>query len=256
MKTDTALVLGNGPSLDEIDPACFEHFATFGTNRVYVMFPKWQRECDNIVITDHARIREIGNSYRHYRGQMFVGCSHNVYPRVGQLQRILDRDFTPLKQLVTDRRRQRVLSRLDRWPAITRMVRERKSVSFDFERGFNFGGTVAATAVQIAVALGFKRILLAGMDAGSVNGRSHLAGLPHFPPEFQQQLRDRRYENQRIVADFSKRSQWRSSNIRLKLEPFFVLLQVALEDLGCELIDCTVNGKLRFISKGRLEDYI
>src|SRR5688572_27828054 len=145
---------------------------------------------------------------------------------------------------------------MDRLPAITRMVRNRKTVSFDFERGFNFGGTVGGTAVQIAVALGFKRVLLVGMDAGTVDGRTHLAGLPHFPAEFQQQLRDRRYEDPELVNKFSDRSEWRSSNIRLKLEPFFVLLQVAMEEVGCELIDCTVNGKLKFISKGKLEDYV
>jgi hypothetical protein len=256
MKTDTALVLGNGPSLDMIDPACFDHFTTFGTNRVYVMFPKWRRECDNIVITDRARIREIGDSYRHYRGQMFVGSSHNIYPRVRELRRVLGRDFTPLKQMIVDRRRQRLLSRMDRWPAITRIVRNRKTVSFDFERGFNFGGTVGGTAAQIAVALGFNRVLLVGMDAGSIDGKTHLADLPHFPPEFQQQLKDRRYEDPRPVGELSERSQWRSNNIRLKMEPFFVLLQVAMEEVGCELVDCTVNGKLRFISKGKLEDYI
>jgi hypothetical protein len=255
MKTDTALVIGNGPSLDSIDPACFDRFTTFGTNRVHVLFPKWQRECDNIVITDNARIREIGDSYRNYRGQMFVGDSHYIYPRVSELRRILGRDFTPLKQLIIERPRQRWLSRLDRWPAITRMVRNRKTVSFNFERGFNFGGTVGGTAVQIAVALGFKRVLLVGMDAGSLNGKTHLAGLPHFPAEFQRQLRDRRYEDPELVNRFSTASEWRSSNIRLKLEPFFALLQVAMEEVGCELIDCTVGGKLKFISKGKVEDY-
>jgi hypothetical protein len=255
MKTDTALILGNGPSLDMIDPACFDSFTTFGTNRVYVLFPKWKKECDNIVITDYARIREIGDSYRYYGGRLFVGCSRNIYPRVRQLQQILGHDFTPLKQLVINRRRQRWLSGLDRWPAITRMVRNRRTVSFDFERGFNFGGTVGGTAVQIAVALGFRRILLVGMDAGAINGKTHCADLPHFPAEFRQQLRDRRYDDPRSVATLSDTSQWQSSNIRLKLEPFFVLLQVALEEVGCELIDCTVNGKLRFISKGKLENY-
>jgi hypothetical protein len=253
---ETALVLGNGPSLDQFDPTFLDRFTTFGTNRVNVMFPKWQRECDNIVITDNARIREIGDSYRHYRGGMFVGDSHHICPRVAELRGILGRDFTPLKQLIIERPRQRWLSRLNRWPAITRIVRNRKTVSFNFERGFNFGGTVGGTAVQVAVALGFKRVLLVGMDAGSVNGKTHLAGLPHFPPEFQRQLRDRRYEDPALVNKFSGASEWRSSNIRLKLEPFFVLLQVAMEEVGCELIDCTEGGKLRFISKGRLEDYI
>lgn len=254
MKTDTALVLGNGPSLDTLDPACFDSVTTFGTNRVYVMFPKWQRECDNVVITDHARILEVRDRYRDYGGQMFVGHSRSIRPRVPELRRMLGRDFTPLKQMVTDRPRKQWLSRLDRWPAITRMVRERQSVSFDFDIGFNFGGTVVGTSAQIAVAIGFKRILFAGVDAGGSAGKTHCGDLPVHPPEFKQQLQIRRYESQGLNTKFSDGS--RASDIRLKLEPFLVLLQLALEETDCELIDCTPNGRLRFISKGRLEDYV
>jgi hypothetical protein len=254
MKTDTALVLGNGPSLDTLDAARFDSVTTFGTNRVFVMFTKWQRECDNVVITDHARIREIGDSYRNYGGRMFVGYSRSINPRIRHLKNILGRDFIPLKQMVTDRPRKHWLSRLDRWPTITRMVRDRNNVSFDFEKGFNFGGTVVGTSVQVAVALGFKRILLVGVDAGGVEGKTHCGGLPVHPPEFQRQLQVRRYENRGLNTKFSDGS--RAYDIRLKLEPFLVLLQLALEETDCELIDCTPNGKLRFIPKGKLEDYV
>lgn len=254
MKTDTALVLGNGPSLDEFDPSFLDRFATFGTNRVHVMFPKWQRECDNVVITDPPRIHEIGDSYNHYRGRMFVGYAYSIYPRARQLQRVLGHDIIPLKQMVIDRWRQQLLSRMDRWPIITRMVRDRNNVSFDFERGFNFGGTVVGTAVQVAGALGFRRILLAGVDAGGADGKTHCGDLPVHPPEFKQQLKVRRYENLGLNTKLSDGS--RASDIRLKLEPFLVLLQLVLEEMECELIDCTVNGRLRFISKGKLEDYV
>ena len=41
-------------------------------------------------------------------------------------------------------------------------------------------------------------------------------------------------------------------NPRIFMEPVLVALQIHLEDLGVELIDCTPGGKLRFISKGDL----
>ena len=40
-------------------------------------------------------------------------------------------------------------------------------------------------------------------------------------------------------------------NPRIFMEPVLVLIQVYLEPLGINLIDCTPGGKLRFITKGR-----
>jgi hypothetical protein len=42
-------------------------------------------------------------------------------------------------------------------------------------------------------------------------------------------------------------------NPRLFMEPLLVTLQIHLEELGVELLDCTPGGKLRFINKGTFQ---
>lgn len=230
MKNDTALIIGNGPSVDKLDPALFDHFTTYGCNHIYKKFPAWGRPTDNVVITDSNRINEIGEAYKDYQGGLYIGDDRYAYPPVKAIRKTIGRDFVPIRQLkkeTLDR-----FSFLDsiRWhPLAYTLIFHRGRLTFDMEKGLNFGYSVVTSAVQLATIHGFKTILLTGVDTSYSTPKDYFAGAAN----------DIAYVNKQFT-----------SNPRAFMEPILVLLQVYLEQLGVRLIDCTPGGRLRFIDKG------
>lgn len=235
MNRDTALIIGNGPSVDKMDPAILDRVYAYGANQIYMKFPAWGRKTDAIVITDPTRLREIGTDLTDYEGKLFVGDGRYVSPQLAETKAILGRDFIPLRQLTRkDLRFRKALTSLRLKRYWKQYVLNTEEMSFNFDKGFRFGGSVVITMIQMAAAEGFKKILLTGVDASFKPQSEYFGGIQKQALHPQ---RDMPY------------------NIRMTLEPAFVLLQVYFEDMGIELIDCTPGGALRFIPKGRLEDF-
>jgi hypothetical protein len=227
-----ALVIGNGPSVDELDPTVLPHFTTYGCNHIYKKFPDWGRPTDNVVITDSNRIREIGAAYKNYRGNLYIGDERYIRPPINRIRQIIGRDFVPLRRL-TKRTMpvnwitQRI--RFSRYLYAT--VFDGSRFSFDLSAGLNFGSSVTISAIQLAVIAGHRRILLTGVDSKYATPKSYFSGMADKI----------QYVNSSFI-----------SNPRIFMEPTLVLLQVYLESLGVELVDCTPGGALTFINKGRI----
>lgn len=235
MKRDTALILGNGPSLDQLNPALLKNFYTIGTNNIWAKFTSWEAETDAVIIVDAERIKEIGARYRNYSGELYVGHLNYIDPPIAAIRKSVGRDFIPVKQLmVPNPRFWGCLARYKIRQKLNGYLRNRIELSFDLTKGFLFASSVVVPAVQLAAAMGYKRILLHGVDASYAPKASHAAGIvakQHIPAR---------------VFDY---------NFRADFEPWLVKAQIYFEQMGVELIDCTPGGKLRFITKGRLEDY-
>jgi hypothetical protein len=228
-KSDTALIIGNGPSVDQLDPALFDHFTTFGCNHIGKQFKTWARETDNVVITDSNRLEEIKDTYKDYKGGLFVGNQRYVVTPYRKTRSLLGRDFTPLRQLKKQTLEKFLL--IDTLPipklAYT-TVFAKDRFTFDFSKGINFGYSVVISAIQIAVIQGFKTILLTGVDS---NYRKPI-------DYFGSALGEINFVNFDFIAA-----------PRRFMEPLLVLLQIYFEATGVRLYDCTPGGKLRFISK-------
>jgi hypothetical protein len=228
----TALIIGNGPSVDALDPTVFDYVTTYGCNHISKKFPTWGRGTDNVVITDSNRINEIGRAYEHYRGGLFVGDERYVVPPVRSIKNVLGRDFVPLKQLKkATLDRHQFVDRI-RWsPFLYSTIFHKGRFTFSADLGFNFGYSVVTSAIQLAVIAGHKTVLLTGVDSSYKGQKDYFSGM----------AADINYVNTAFI-----------DNPRLYMEPILVLMQVYLEPLGVRLIDCTPGGKLRFIPKGRL----
>jgi hypothetical protein len=230
-KIDTALVIGNGPSVDQLDPALFDHLTTFGCNHIGKQFKTWGRETDNVVITDSNRLEEIKDAYKDYKGGLFVGDQRYAIAPFRKIRALLGRDFTPLRQLKK--------KTLEKVPLIDSLpfpklaystVFAKDRFTFNYDDGINFGYSVVISAIQIAAIQGFKTILLTGVDS-----------------------------NYRKPVDYFGTAQGEINFVnydfiaapRLFMEPLLVLLQIYFEKMGVELLDCTPGGKLRFIGKAR-----
>ena len=68
-----ALIIGNGPFVDKVDPKLLDNFETYGCNSVYLKFAKWGRSTDNVILTDSIRLKEAGHQYKDYKGSLYVG---------------------------------------------------------------------------------------------------------------------------------------------------------------------------------------
>lgn len=225
-----ALIIGNGPSVDQLDPGILAHFTTFGCNHISKKFPAWGRPTDHVVITDSNRIAEIGDSYKDFKGGLYIGDERYAYPPVRRIRRIIGRDFVPLRQLKKETlERVSILDHI-RWHKLLYMtVFHKGRLTFDLNRGLNFGYSVVTSAIQLAVIQGHKTILLTGVDSSYRVAKDYFAGA-EASISF-------------VNHDFIK-------NPRVFMEPVLVLIQVYLEQMGVSLIDCTPGGKLRFITKG------
>lgn len=236
MGESTILILGNGPSIDRLDPRIFDAMPVWGANQIYLKFPEWGRETDAIFITDPYRLREIGGDLSDYGGELFIGDFRYIDPPANEIRSIVGRGFTPLRQLANQRAKGLALLRrmkIRSW--LNGHIVNRDEVSFDFDRGYRFGGSVVFSMIQHAVYCGYKRILLSGVDASFKPGSSYFTGLNKEP----------RFAHRDVPQ-----------NVRMTMEPVFVLLQVYFEDIGVELIDCTPGGALKFIAKGDLADFL
>ena len=227
-----ALVIGNGPSVDQLDPQCLCDYETFGVNHIYSKFDEWNRQLDNVVITDSNRIREVGRAYKNFSGQLYVGNEHYICLPYNRTKRILGRDFIPLRQIT------KVhmptfwpFSRIPYSKYLYSTVFDKWKMGFDPKRGLNFGRSVVISAIQIAAYLGHKEIRLTGVDCIYSNDKDYFRGM------------EGRVEY--VNPTFIK-------NPRLAMEPMMVILQVYLEEMGVSLLDCTPNGRLKFIEKGSL----
>ncbi len=232
----TALILGNGPSIDLLDPAWLAAFSTYGSNHIYRNFTKWGRSLDHVVVTDSNRIAEIGDAYAAYTGTLYVGDQRYILPPLNRYRRLLGRDFIPLRQLTKQMLPVNALIQRIRWSKyLFATVFDKTRVTFDLEQGLNFGPSVVISAIQLAVINGCRRILLTGVDSRYDTPKSYFAGM----------VDKIQYVNESFIR-----------NPRLAMEPVLVLLQIYCESLGVELIDCTPGGALRFIAKGRIEDFL
>jgi hypothetical protein len=229
--SDTAILLGNGPSADKFDPALCAKVDVFGTNFVGVKFPVWGCTAKAVIITDSSRIEEIGKLYKDSPVDLYVGDQRYVRP-APNIEAILGRKFYPITQL--SRTKLPGFSILRKFKHTRGLMREvmflRTQYSFDREAGFNFGNSVIIASLQLLVSLGYKRILLSGVDTRYRTSKDYLEGVAE--------------RTKWVWDDFVK-------NPRLFMEPHLVTLQILAEAVGVEIIDCTPDGALRFIKKGK-----
>jgi hypothetical protein len=231
-----ALILGNGPSLDLLSATDLEHFETYGTNHIYKKFPVWGRQVDNVVITDSNRLKEIGTAYKDFPGKLYIGDQRYIEPPYQRLRKIVGRDFIPLRQLTKETMPVNAFTRRIAWNKyLSSTVFQKWQMGFDYAKGLNFGRSVSCSCVQIAAIEGHKQILLTGIDARYNTPKDYGAGIAR--------------EIAHVNVPFTR-------NPRLMMEPFFVMLQIYLEPMGIELVDCTPGGALKFINKGQLSDFV
>ena len=140
---ERCFIIGNGPSLREMDVGILSNEFTFGLNRIYLMFDKLGFETSYYVAMNELVIQQSVESIRQVDAPKFLNWStRGLFPKWNNVNFLLEK-FKP-------------------------------HFSKDLRMGVWGGATVTFVAMQIAFYLGFNEVILIGVDH-----RFHTRGTPH-----------------------------------------------------------------------------
>ena len=210
---ERCFIIGNGPSLGDTDLTRLRNEATFGLNRIYLLFEKMGFETTYHVCVNRLVIEQCAREIEALRMPRFLSWH--------------SRDLI-------ERRRGMIF------------VGDPYDGSLGFSRTPGRcvweGATVTYVAMQLAYYLGYRQVVLVGVDHNFVS-----QGTPHEavtstgadPDHF-----DANY--------FGKGFRWQLPDLETS-EAAYTLAKHAFEADGREIVDATVRGKLNVFRKVRYE---
>jgi hypothetical protein len=207
------VIIGNGPSLNRMNLSFLEKEITFGLNRIYLLFKKWKFRptyyvaVNPLVIEQSAvAIQRLGSTkFISDYGRRFLEVSEGLY----------------------------FINRENRW-----------HFSKNPENGLCEGWTVTFVAMQLAYHMGFKEVVLIGIDhhfitKGDPNEAVVSEGDDpnHFHPEY-----------------FGKGVRWHLPDLE-RSEISYRMAKQAFESDGRRILDATVDGRLKVFPKVDYREY-
>lgn len=213
-RDERCVIIGNGPSLNKTDLELLRSETTFGLNRIYLMFEKLGFDTTYHAVVNQLVVEQCAED--------FIGLQAPLFTTLPSRRYLGDRDQTYfLNKLVGPR------------------------FSKNLAHGVWEGATVTYVAMQIAYYMGFKEVVLVGVDHNFVSkGPAHKqvesagADHNHFDPNY-----------------FGKGFKWQLPDLETS-EIAYRLAGDAFTARGGSIIDATVDGKLEIFPKAKLEDVL
>jgi len=207
---ERCFIIGNGPSLRRTDLTRLRGEATFGLNRIYLLFPELGFPTTYLVTVNWLVLEQCAGE-------------------------ILDLPIT--KFLPWRFRRNLDPQRLSRTVFI-QTDGSGPAFSRDARRPLWAGATVTYMAMQLAYHMGYQKVILIGVDHSfSTQGKPHEAVVSqgddpnHFSPNY-----------------FGKGFRWQLPDLEMS-EIAYTLARQAFEADGREIVDATVGGQLTVFPK-------
>ncbi len=209
-RDNVCVIMGNGPSIRGFELARLDGIDTFCLNRGYLLWNAAGRSPRYVVATNELVIEQFSHELADIASTRFLPWDY-----AGSFS---DPDslFVPL-----------------RW---------RRGFYGDIRRGLWVGGTVTFAAMQIAYHVGYRRVVLIGVDhAFTFEGRPNEKLLArdadpnHFDPNY-----------------FGPGTEWHAPDLALS-EISYQMAREAFERDGREIIDATEGGKLQIFRRMSLE---
>ena len=203
---ERCVIIGNGPSLNKTDLSLLAGEHTFGLNRLYMMFDKLGFGTEFHVVVNRHVVEQCADELAAVPGRLI-----STWPNRTLLEQRSDAIF--LQQIVG--------------PIFSR----------DPRRGIWEGATVTYVAMQLAYFMGFRDVLLIGVDHRfATQGPAHTLvttetqDANHFDPSY---FRNQAWHLPDLEA----------SELAYRLARFF------FARAGREILDATVDGKLQVFPK-------
>jgi len=202
-------IIGNGPSLRNTDLSRLRGEATFGLNRIYLLFPELGFPTSYLVSVNDLVLEQCASEMSALSLPKFVTWRARHWLSQAPNTLFLDTDFTGPEDFAAD------------------------------ARGRVFEGfTVTYVALQLAFYMGFTQAILVGVDhnfqtQGPANAAITSQGDDpnHFSPQY-----------------FGKGFKWQLPDL-VGSERAYTLARQAYESAGRQVLDATVGGKLTIFPK-------
>jgi hypothetical protein len=202
-------IIGNGPSLKHTDLTKLKGEFTFGLNRIYLLFPELGFNTTYFVSINDLVIEQCAQEIADLPIPRFIAWHSNRH-----FQR-LPEDLIFLYTTYTG-----------------------AQFAYDMTRRVWEGATVTNVALQLAFYMGFQQVVLVGVDhnftsKGKANETVVSEGddLNHFS-----------------TAYFGKGFRWQLPDLETS-EIGYSLARAAYHNAGREVLDATINGKLKIFPK-------
>ncbi len=207
-----AVIIGNGPSLNQTDLSKLRNEFTFGLNRIYLMFPKLGFSTSCLVsVNDLVIEQSLQEMMELSIPRFFSWRSRRFFPA-----------SSPLSSL----------------PVFLYTTYESPRFAQDARGRLWEGATVTNVALQLAYHMGFQQVILIGVDhnftsKGEANKTVVSQGDDpnHFSPGY-----------------FGKGFRWQVPDLDTS-EVGYRMARAAYEKAGREVLDATVGGKLTVFPK-------
>jgi len=211
-------IIGNGPSLKHTDLSNLRHEYTFGMNRIYLLFPQL-----GFTTTYYLSVNNL----------VIEQCAEDILA-------------LPVPKFLSWRARDLIQPTLitgggfsaDRKLIFLHTTYNGPRFAFDARQRLWEGATVTFIALQLAFHMGFKQVILIGVDHDfKTSGRPNTTVVSQGddPDHF-----DRNY--------FGKGFRWQLPDLDTS-ERAYQMARLAYADAGREVVDATVGGKLTVFPK-------
>jgi len=208
---DRCFIVANGPSLNKTDLSLLENEITFGVNRIYLNFPKSSFRPVYYVAVNELVLQQFSNEISNLPMPKFINWNQrNCFER-----------------------------------SITNLIYLKSKLVFndffqkDLTHPMVFGATVTFVALQLAFYMGFKKVILVGLDHDYTE-----KGIPNTT-ELRKTEQD---ESHFSLQYFPKGTKWQLPDLtRSDLD--YELARKTFENDGREIVDATIGGKCTVFPK-------
>lgn len=208
------IVIGNGPSLKQMDLELLRNEYTFGLNRIYLLFEKLGFATDFLVSINRLVIQQFAEEISHISNLKIIS-------------------WPPIKELQHNDKTVYVAPR----PDSSKMKGEITSGYYPLP------GSVTNVAIETAFFMGFSEVILIGVDHSfaeqGIGGQAIVSGgadINHFTDNY-----------------FGKGVVWQLPNYTI-MENAYSQAKILFNKNNRSIFDATKDGKLQIFTKRNLED--
>ena len=208
-KGDRCVIIGNGPSLNSMDLSFLRNEITFGLNKIYLGFEKW-----NFLPTYYVAVNTLV-----------------IQQSIKQIKDL------PCPKFISNRGLPYLMPQED----IAFIKTEPKpdaDFSVDPTKGINEGSTVTYVAMQLAYYMGFKTVILIGIDHNF-----EYQGTPH-----QEVISNGEDTNHFHPNYFGKGAKWHLPDLKTSEECYKIAYSYYWLD-NRKILDATLDGKCKIFPK-------
>jgi len=216
-KGERCFIICNGPSLKNTDLDLIKDSVSFCMNRIYLHFDQMSFLPNYHVVTNELILEQFTEDLR----------------------------ALPMPRFFNWNRRQ-LFQNVEGVHFMNMLLRINEFFSENFTKGICSGGTVTFATLQLAYFMGFKEVVIIGMDHNFVD-----TGIPS-----KTEVRNSEVDENHFHKDyFPKGKKWQLPDLP-RSELAYAQARMAFEKDGRRIIDATIGGKCTIFEKIDYRDYM